>query len=212
MTNELETAFEADQTEPLNEVDRHDEYSAGLIDFAEAYSQVQDHEAAKEEGTDEPALLSEEDFDAELSSIVGEMEAAGMSEQGILAAFQDAEDEHRDEQLIDQLRADGLSDEEIHATLDQYDEALEAEGQEAELIELDEPKPDSIHAVHELFGEDAELSQEFLKKCEFLFEGALQSRVNLLKEDLKAESLMEAIEHVAKYADYLADHVQDQLM
>jgi hypothetical protein len=178
-----------------------------------------------EELEEDEVIEEDEEFDEELGAIIAEMIEAGLSDEEIEQALDEAfaEDEEVIEEdneleLSEELEAfisqkieEGLSDEEIEEAISENFEFVTEDSDEetdAPLIER-EPIDMSEHVNALLEGE--ELSEEFRDKATTIFESAVNAKLEeevAILEDAYSKSLQEETE---KIYETLSEQVDDYL-
>lgn len=179
---------------------------------------------SEDEEIEDEVIEEDEEFDEELGAIIAEMIEAGLSDEEIETALdeafskdeevieEDAETELSEEleQFIAQKIEEGLSDEEIEEAIAENFEFVteEEEVEEAPVIER-EPIDMSEHVDALLEGE--QLSEEFRNKATTIFESAVNAKLEeevAILEDAYTKSLQEETE---KIYETLSEQVDDYL-
>jgi hypothetical protein len=115
------------------------------------------------------------------------------------------EEELEDEDLISEEEV-----EEIESVISEEEEGEEEEEEEGEEEEVVEEQYDIEEDVNALI-QGEELSEEFKEKAKTIFEAAIISRVNQIKEDLESEYQERLTEEVKEISETLSERVDSYL-
>jgi len=180
---------------------------------------------SEDEELDEDEVIEEdEEFDEELGAIIAEMIEAGLSDEEIEKALDEAFAEDEEvieedsdlelseelEQFIAQKIEEGLSDEEIEEAISENFEFVTEDTDEDEAPVVERTPVDMSEHVDALL-EGEQLSEEFRNKATTIFESAVNAKLEeevAILEDAYSKSLQEETE---KIYDTLSEQVDDYL-